>query len=43
MKVFSKVIKMQSWVAWVQRPRDIIKIKEEAQGALSGEWKNYFY
>ncbi len=33
MKVFTKVIKIQSWMAWVQRPRVIIKMKEEAQGA----------
>jgi hypothetical protein len=29
-KVFTKVIKMPSWMAWVQRPSGLIKMREDA-------------
>ncbi len=29
--VITKVIKMPSWKAWVQRPSGLIKMREEAQ------------
>ncbi len=30
---------MPTWLASVQRPSDLIKIMEEAQVLLRGEWK----
>jgi hypothetical protein len=36
-EVFTKVTKMPRWMDLVQRPSGPIKMREEAQGALSGQ------